>query len=198
MPPCPWSCIVALGTLKGSFAALTICVRVVEQQGLIIQAQDKPCQSVCNWLTSSKPQQVASEIGRWGGALSPVGGSLLPLWLLPLGVDVLFRLLWCFLRTSNPLSAIEALTACGEGACPLLSEVARLRSSPSCESPFTAPMTVDPLSVQLGVQALISARSQWRCHQCLFIFPDAVQPTDLLQLLNLTWWHSSSTNTYLL
>lgn len=199
MPPCPWSCTVTLDTLKSSLAALTICFHVAEQQGLIIEAQDKPCQSVCNFLTSSKPPQVASETGRWGRALSPVGGSFLLLWLLPLGVDMLFRLLWCFLRNSSPLSATEALAADGEGACLLLPEVTRLWSSPSCESPFTTPITADPLSVQLRVQAFISARSLWRCHQSLFIFPDAVQPTDLLcRSSSLTWWHSSSTNTHLL
>lgn len=143
-----------------------ICVRVVEQQGLIIQAQDQPCQSACNFLTSSKSPRVASEIGEWERALSYVGVSLLLLWLLPMGVDVL---LWCFLRASSPLSTIEALMAGGEEACLLLPEVARLQSSPSCKSPFTTSVTADPLSVQLGVQALISARSQRRCHQSHYL-----------------------------
>lgn len=83
MPRCPWSCVVSLHTLKGSLAAVKICAHVGEQQGLIIQTQDKPCQSVCNFLMSSKPLQVASELGKCGRALSPVGGNLLLLSLLP-------------------------------------------------------------------------------------------------------------------
>lgn len=44
-----------------------------------------------------------------GRALFHVGGSLLSPWWLPFGVDVLFRLLWCFLRTSSSLSALRCL-----------------------------------------------------------------------------------------
>lgn len=182
--PSPWSCVSLLIHSRFPSSSITICTHVDEQQGLVVQVQDKTYRSPACQEVADKPSY-----SKWSWQVGLQSHLELGVRVVNL-LSLLLLSFWCGCAIQGALQFSwnfqPSATNCRRRqGFAFLTRADNLLSSLCCESPFGAPVTADPPSVQLGIQDLISAKSWWRCYQWP-IFPDTERSAGLPQLSLLT------------